>query len=79
MASPKMCGVIPAERASARQRIRSDVRPGNLLLPIDAIGISRQGMHLRLGTERERQCQQKFDVAAAAAAAAHRDRGFAAG
>ncbi len=54
-------------------------RAGDFFLPVDAVGVAGERVDARVAAERQRQRQQEFDVAPAAALAAHGDRRLAAG
>src|SRR4051812_16635873 len=71
-------GIEPA-RAGTRQRVGAPQRAGIVLGPVDTVGIAGDGEDARRLVEGEAESEQEFDIAAAAAMAAHGDRGLAAG
>ena len=65
-------------RPRALERVRRDNRAGDLFLSVDAVGVAGNRINAFAPFERNRQRQQKFDVASPATVTANGHSGFAA-
>src|SRR5947209_5739787 len=64
-------GGVNAARKSALQRVRRDIRAGDLFQTVDAVRITGKRVNAGPTLERQREGKQELDIAAAAAGATH--------